>query len=98
MNLSECVDHIRVVPMIGPPADIFDCFDRGHERRSVQAGTRDGVKKVSHRQESGSEREDFTLYAGGGSAATPTLLGGGPYPSHLRKRRKPGGQFLAHLR
>ena len=32
MNLTQGVDNSGVVPVTGPPADVVDSFDRGHDR------------------------------------------------------------------
>src|SRR5713226_7722976 len=55
MKLAERVDHVGVVPVVGSSADVLDSFDRRHQRLSIKARARDGVKRVCYCQDPGSK-------------------------------------------
>src|SRR5437667_8276446 len=74
MDLPQRIDHVWVVPMARPFADVFDGLDWGHQRWPVKTGTRDGVKGISDRQDSRPERNDFALESSWISTAIPSLM------------------------
>src|ERR1700687_1229009 len=74
MEDAECIHHVGVVPVIGPPTDVFYPFDWSHQRRSIQTRASDGVVRVGNSQNPSAKGDDIPLKACRVASTIPALM------------------------